>query len=137
MFKLHPRLEGDTFLVANLKLCRLLLMNDENYPWYILVPQVDNIQEIFQLSDIDQLQLMKESNALSKFLVKQYAPDKLNIAALGNVVPQLHIHHVVRYETDLAWPAPIWGKHPVKHYSENDVENILVKARESMAELLN
>lgn len=85
-------------------------MNDSQYPWFILVPRRDNIKEIYQLSGMDRQQLMNESCMLAEVINNLYRPDKLNIAAIGNLVPQLHLHHVARYQTDKAWPAPIWGK---------------------------
>ncbi len=92
-------------------------MNDASYPWFVLVPQLDNLSEIFQLSDTDQQQLMRESSFFAKVLSEEFNADKINIAALGNMVKQLHIHHVVRYENDRTWPAPIWGKHPAEPYT--------------------
>lgn len=116
MFALHPQLEKDTFNLGRFSLCLLLLMNDSNYPWFILVPQRDNIREIHELDDADRIQLLHESTLLSRALTRAFAPDKLNIAALGNQVPQLHLHHIVRYTRDPAWPAPIWGKLPARPY---------------------
>lgn len=92
-------------------------MNDCTYPWLILVPRRPEIQEIFQLGEADRAQLLRESTQLSQVLHSVCRPDKLNIAALGNVVAQLHLHHVARYHTDPAWPAPIWGKAPAVPYS--------------------
>jgi diadenosine tetraphosphate (Ap4A) HIT family hydrolase len=109
MFELHPRLEQETLAVGDFPLCRLLLMNDANFPWFILVPRHFGIREIFELNECDQQQLIRESSQLSRALVRLFHADKLNIAALGNMVPQLHIHHVVRYQTDMAWPNPVWG----------------------------
>ena len=108
-FRLHPTLATDTFAIADLPLCRLLLSNDASYPWTILVPKRENISEIYQLDQTDQVQLLAESSALSQCMQSLYKPDKLNIAALGNIVPQLHIHHIARYKSDIAWPAPVWG----------------------------
>jgi len=108
-FKLHPTLAMNTCIVTELPLSRLLLSKDGNYPWTILVPRRENITEIFQLNAMDQRQLLEESNNLSQCLQSVLSPDKLNIAALGNMVPQLHIHHIARYKTDKAWPAPVWG----------------------------
>lgn len=116
MFSLHPQLEKDTFNLGQFPLCRLLLMNDSNYPWFILVPQRDNIRELHELNDTDRCQLWDESAQLARALTQAFSPDKLNIAALGNQVPQLHIHHVVRYTRDPAWPAPVWGKVPARRY---------------------
>jgi len=118
MFELHPRLAQDTFLVGDFPLCHLLLMNDTNYPWFILVPRRTEIREIFELENRDQQQLLKESSLLAKVLNQLFQADKLNIAALGNMVPQLHIHHIVRYQTDQAWPNPVWGLFPTQPYTE-------------------
>ena len=118
MFELHPRLTQDTSVVGDFPLCRLLLMNDANYPWFILVPRRTEIREIFQLGQRDQQQLLKESSQLSQVLNQIFQADKLNIAALGNMVPQLHIHHIVRYQTDPAWPNPVWGWSPAQPYTE-------------------
>ncbi|MGH8371992.1 MAG: HIT domain-containing protein [Gammaproteobacteria bacterium] len=116
MFRLHRQLEVDTLPLGKFKLCRLLLMNDSNYPWFILVPQRNNIRELHELDDTDRIQLLHESTLLSRALMQVFTPDKLNIAALGNQVPQLHLHHIVRYTRDPAWPAPVWGKLPARPY---------------------
>lgn len=124
MFNLHPQLEKDCIHIADLSLCRILLANDQQYPWFILVPMVNEISEIIDLSEAQQQQLWQESARFSHLLKAAYAPDKLNVAALGNVVPQLHIHHVARFTTDAAWPAPIWGKHPTVPYGAAQIEVI-------------
>ena len=118
MATIHPQLMQDCQLLGNFTLCHLLLMRDANYPWCILVPDRDDISEIHQLSETDQQQLFRESSLLSVAMESAFSPDKLNIAALGNVVPQLHLHHVARYRTDAAWPAPVWGRVPAKPYLE-------------------
>ncbi|MDX9740625.1 MAG: HIT family protein [Gammaproteobacteria bacterium] len=118
MAELHPRLREDTFELGCLPLCRLLLMNDANWPWFILVPDRAGITEIHQLDAADQWQLTRESSFLALRLSTHFRADKLNIAALGNVVPQLHVHHIVRYRTDPAWPAPVWGRLAPKPYEE-------------------
>ena len=105
-------------------LCHLLLMNDCQFPWFILVPARADIREIFQLQADDRRQLLDESCLLSEFLMEAYAGDKLNVAALGNQVPQLHLHHIVRFATDAAWPAPIWGKQPAQAYSMEAIVEI-------------
>jgi len=110
LFQLHPRLKQDCITIGRFDLCQLLMMNDSQYPWFILVPEKANITEIYQLSKADQHTLTQESSYLSENLAMLYKADKMNIAAIGNLVPQLHLHHVVRYQTDQAWPAPIWGK---------------------------
>lgn len=130
-FQLHPRLDQDCFKVTTLPLCQLLMMNDQQYPWFILVPQRPNIREIHQLSAEDRYQLLSESCLLSEALQTLYQPDKLNIAAIGNLVPQLHIHHVARFQHDAVWPAPIWGKLPPQPFALEEAQlriNILKNA---------
>ncbi len=109
MFQLHVQLENDCIVLGKFELCQLLLLNDANYPWFILVPERENLTEIYQLSHTEQQQLMHESGLFSQCLQQVFLPDKLNIAALGNVVAQLHIHHIARFITDASWPAPVWG----------------------------
>ena len=106
-------------------LSHLLLMKDSNYPWFILVPDRDNITEIHQLKDKDQQQLIAESSILCRIIEQQFKADKINIAALGNLVPQLHLHHIVRYTTDAAWPAPVWGKLPAKPYTDEEMKRVI------------
>ena len=127
LFELDTRLENDTKHIASWPLCDLLLMNDSQYPWCILVPRVANLSEIYQLSHRQRQQLDLESIYLSKTLMQIFTGEKLNIAALGNVVNQLHIHHVVRYSSDPSWPAPVWGKFPAKPYSEESLKSCLKK----------
>lgn len=122
MFVLSPQLEADTIFIGDLKLCRLLLSRDANYPWCILVPRREDITEIHHLNELDQQQLLKESSRLSTVMSDVFSADKMNVAALGNVVSQLHVHHVVRYHTDPSWPAPIWGKLPPKNYTDSEIE---------------
>lgn len=109
-FQLHPRLQADTITLGDWPLCRVLRMNDANYPWFILVPRVPGTNEIHQLHRDQRTTLWFESDTLSRWLVNEYKPDKLNLAALGNQVPQLHLHHVGRFTDDASWPAPIWGQ---------------------------
>jgi diadenosine tetraphosphate (Ap4A) HIT family hydrolase len=110
IFTLHPRLAEDCIPLGRFGLCRLLLMNDSHYPWFILVPEIADVTEIYQLSKTDKITLTAESSFLAENLADLYRADKMNIAAIGNLVPQLHIHHIVRYRSDAAWPAPVWGK---------------------------
>ncbi|MBX6421452.1 MAG: HIT domain-containing protein [Nevskia sp.] len=116
-FVLPAPLAADGIRVGATPLCELLLMNDAQYPWFVLVPRRAGVREIYQLEDADQLQLLRESVRLSRALMQAYGGDKLNVAALGNLVPQLHVHHVVRYRGDPAWPAPVWGRHPMRPYT--------------------
>lgn len=117
-FILHPRLAADCHVLGELPLCRLLLMNDANYPWCILVPRRAGIREIYELGEDDQLALLRESSMLGRALMLAFGGTKLNVAALGNMVPQLHVHHIVRYEGDPAWPGPVWGRHPARPYAD-------------------
>ncbi|MBL4774890.1 MAG: HIT domain-containing protein [Mariprofundus sp.] len=126
---LHPQLDNDCFIIGRFPLSVLLLLNDNNYPWFILVPQRPNITEIHQLSEPDQMQLMRESSQLAVCIERDFAADKINIAALGNVVPQLHIHHIVRYKSDPAWPAPVWGKVTAIPYSKHAAQELCQRMR--------
>lgn len=121
---LHPQLQQDCIILGRFELCLVLLMNDKQYPWLILVPQRENIREIFDLCEADQHLLMQESNQLSKMLSILFNADKMNIAALGNIVPQLHIHHIVRFNDDPAWPAPVWGRMPAIAYSPEERSDV-------------
>lgn len=109
MFQLHPKLAQDTFLVGDFPLSTCRLMNDCQFPWLILVPRVSGVKEIYELSGTDQVQFLKESSWLASQLAKTFGADKMNIAALGNQVAQLHFHHIVRYHNDVRWPNPVWG----------------------------
>lgn len=118
MFEMDERLQNDTVVVTELPLCRVLLMNDSQFPWLILVPRINNLAELHELDDEQMQQFVTESRLVSKVLEHCFKPHKLNVAALGNVVRQLHIHHVARFQSDVAWPAPIWGRQPAVPYSE-------------------
>jgi len=130
VFALDQRLQQDTLVIGDFPLSRLLLSNDSNYPWFILVPRIDGISEVFQLGVADQQRLWQETTALAQLLNEGLAADKMNIGALGNVVSQLHVHVIVRKRDDAAWPAPVWGKHPAKPYSDAQVEAIRARLRE-------
>ncbi|MDO3377877.1 HIT domain-containing protein [Geoalkalibacter halelectricus] len=127
MFTLHPQLEADTIMLGDFPLCRLLLMNDAAYPWFILVPRREDIREIFELDEADQAAFLQESTFLARRLSEVFAADKINVAALGNLVPQLHVHHIVRYHDDPAWPAPVWGKAPARPYTPKELAAMLLK----------
>ncbi|MDX8380524.1 MAG: HIT domain-containing protein [Ghiorsea sp.] len=122
---LHAQLHQDCYVLGRFELSLLLLMNDHQYPWFILVPQRENISEIHQLSATDQQLFITESSALSEALVSAFSADKINIAALGNMVPQLHIHHIARYRNDAAWPKPVWGAFPAKPYTDEEVTIVI------------
>lgn len=136
MYELHRQLKQDTFYLGHLKLCDVLLMNDARYPWVILVPRRENITEVFQLSDADQYLLSTESAFVAKQLSSLVVADKMNVAALGNIVSQLHIHHVARYQTDEAWPAPIWGTGSTVTYSEGESLAVAEQMKMVLKELL-
>jgi len=133
MAKLHPQLEKDCVVLGQFLLSKLLLMRDANYPWLILVPDRDGVTEIFQLDEADQQQLQRESSCIAKLLAKEFNADKINIAALGNIVPQLHIHHVARFTDDVAWPAPVWGACPAKAYSEEQLGKMIAGVKTALA----
>ncbi|WP_017906035.1 HIT family protein [Pseudomonas asplenii] len=134
MFVLDSRLQQDTLPMGDFPLCRLLLSNDSNYPWFILVPRRAEISEVFELDAADQAQLWQETNALAQALKQVFKADKMNVAALGNVVSQLHMHVIVRHRGDAAWPAPVWGKHPARPYAEVEVAEIRERLKAALAE---
>ena len=108
-------------------------MNDSNYPWFILVPDRENITEIHQLDVSDQNRLIAESSLLARSIERLFEADKINVAALGNIVPQLHLHHIVRYRSDPAWPAPVWGKLAARPYSDDELTTIIAKLRNELS----
>ena len=130
-FNLDAKLHADTHHICDLKLCRVLLMNEQNYPWVILVPMKNGAVEITDLSQEDQHQLLAETTKVMDVLKSLTDCTKLNVANLGNVVSQLHVHVVARFETDAAWPAPIWGKADPVAYEETDATGMVavLKAR--------
>jgi diadenosine tetraphosphate (Ap4A) HIT family hydrolase len=116
-WSLHPQLAQDTVPVGDLALSRVLLAKDANYPWLILVPRRPALTEIIDLPESDQVQLLGEIDTVARALKAITACDKLNIAAIGNVVSQLHIHVVARRRSDAAWPKPVWGAMPAIAYT--------------------
>jgi len=130
VFALDQRLQQDTLVIGDFPLCRLLLSNDSNYPWFILVPRINGISEVFHLDVADQQKLWEETTGLAQLLNDGLGADKMNIGALGNVVSQLHVHVIVRKRDDAAWPAPVWGKHPARPYTEEPVVALRARLRE-------
>ncbi|MBM5783028.1 MAG: HIT domain-containing protein [Pelagibacterales bacterium] len=124
MFKLDSKLQADTFFITDLKLSSLLLMNNANYPWLILVPRQENVSELTDLSFEDQIEVLKEINLVCQILQNFFKPYKLNIANLGNVVRQLHIHLIARFENDLSFPKPVWGSDS-KFYEKSEAEKLI------------
>ncbi len=130
-FTLHQRLRKDTFEIARLRLSTLLLMNDSSFPWIILVPMRVSVKELHELTAGDRAVLMEEIAAASRVVENLYRPDKINIGALGNIVPQLHIHVIGRCTGDRAWPGPAWGSGAPEPYSEGALKAALSRLREA------
>ena len=124
MFPLHKRLQEDTFQLGSLSLSRVLLMNDSSFPWLILVPDREGIREIHELSAYDRSVLVEEISVSSKIVQMLFAPEKINIGALGNLVPQLHVHIVGRFRSDRSWPGPVWGSGPGRPYAADALSGI-------------
>lgn len=135
MTTIHPQLLNDCKVIGKFSLSHVLLMRDANYPWCVLVPDRENISEIFELKPVEQKQLNLESNTLSQYLKTEFHADKMNVAALGNVVPQLHIHHIVRFTTDVSWPSPVWGAYPAKAYSDSELAQLVERLRKGLESL--
>lgn len=124
-FQLHPRLRDDTFEVLRLELSQVRLMNDRAVPWLILVPQRPDVTELHMLTPMDRATLVEEVACASRVLEQLYRPDKLNVAALGNMVQQLHIHVIGRFAQDRAWPDPIWNTEPRQPYARDEMASTL------------
>lgn len=133
MFELHPQLHKDTVKIGEFALSDVLLMNDARYPWVILVPRQMHIREIHQLSEADQHVLISESSFVAEAMMHCFAAHKMNVAALGNMVPQLHLHHIARYDTDQCWPKPIWGVGEAVLYQAEQLTQRLMQLRQSLS----
>ena len=120
-WQLHPQLADDTTPVIELPLCEVRLMDDANHPWLVLVPRVAGITEIIDLDAAQRLQLSEEIDTTCRALRTLFNPDKLNVAALGNMVPQLHVHVIARYRSDIAWPRPVWGAGNARSYAPEEL----------------
>ena len=129
MFELDGRLAADTFVLGSTSLSRVLLMNDARFPWLILVPERADVSEPFDLSEADQEQLWQESMRLGGAMKAHFAADKINVAALGNQVAQLHVHHIARFHTDDAWPGPVWGVGSAVPYEAAAVQALMHELR--------
>ncbi|WP_027907397.1 HIT family protein [Pseudomonas taiwanensis] len=129
MFVLDSRLQQDSLVLGDFPLSRVLLSKDANYPWFILVPRREGVSELFNLSTDEQAQLWKETTYLAEVLKDEFAGDKMNVATLGNVVSQMHMHVIVRRHGDAAWPAPVWGKVPAIEYGPGQVDAIRQRLR--------
>ncbi len=127
MFKIDQRIEKDTLFCCDLSLSSLYLMNDKKYPWFILVPRIEDVYDLTDLEFSSQIKLLEEINIVDGFLRENYQYDKLNVASLGNVVKQLHIHIIARYEQDYSYPAPVWCGNVAESYDDNEIKNIIAK----------
>lgn len=132
MFELHPMLAADTVNIGDLPLSTVLLNKDANYPWVILVPRREGVTEVVQLDNGDRRQLLDESCIIANSLTELFSPDKLNIATIGNIVSQLHMHHVCRFKTDACWPAPVWGQVPALGYDDEALSKLLWVMRNNL-----
>ena len=128
-WSLHPQLTQDTIDIGDLPLCRVLVIKDANYPWLLLVPRREGAVEIIDLDDVAQAQLTTEVSRVARALKEITKCDKLNIAALGNVVPQLHVHVIARRKNDVAWPRPVWGAAPPLAHDATEVQNFISAIR--------
>jgi len=126
MFKLDKKLAADSYFVRDLKFCQLLLMNNANYPWLILVPKKENLVELTDLNFFEQIEVLQEINLVADILQQKFSPYKLNIAMLGNMVRQLHIHIIARFENDEAFPRPVWGE-GAKAYDDEKAKNLIAE----------
>lgn len=123
-FCLDPRLAADSYLLSELPLCQLRLIDDARYPWLVLIPRRAGVSEVFELSVEDQHQMWREAAMIGRAVKADHAGDKLNIASLGNMVPQLHIHVIVRYQGDAAWPGPVWGQGKAEPYGPQGLAEV-------------
>ena len=130
-FSLHPRLAADTFLVDDWPLCRVLLMNDSRFPWLILVPRQDGLRDFDEIAESDKPSFLTEIDRASRALRTETSAEKMNVAALGNMVPHLHVHVVARFVTDAAWPAPVWGVGEAVPYTTDQAEALILALREA------
>jgi diadenosine tetraphosphate (Ap4A) HIT family hydrolase len=128
-WSLHPQLTQDTIDIGDLPLCRVLVIKDANYPWLLLVPRREGAVEIIDLDEVAQAQLTTEVSRVARALKEITKCDKLNIAALGNVVPQLHVHVIARRKNDVAWPRPVWGVAPPLAHDATEVQNFISALR--------
>jgi len=131
-YRLHPQLAADSHPVAKLALCELRLMDDANYPWLVLVPRLPDARELIDLGEVPRRQLMEEIDEAGRVLRSLFRPHKLNVAALGNLVPQLHVHVIARFQEDPAWPAPVWGRVAARPYEAEALAERVSLLREAL-----
>ena len=131
-YELHPQLAADTHPVAALELCELRMMDDANYPWLVLVPRLPEARDLVDLDRAQRHVLSDEVDRASRALRDAFQPFKLNVAALGNLVPQLHVHVIARYEHDPAWPSPVWGRVAARPYTPELLVERIALLRETL-----
>ena len=131
-FVLHERLAADTVAVAELGLCSVRLMNDRTWPWLVLVPRRPAAREIIDLGEADRRLLIEKIAVASRVLQTLHRPDKINIGALGNLVPQLHVHVIARFTGDPAWPRPVWGVQPPVPYAAEELDTAVATLRTAL-----
>ncbi len=129
---LHPQLARDTVAIGDLPLSRVLLINDANFPWLLLVPRRRGVSEIIDLEEVEQAQLWTEISRTGRVLKALATCDKLNVAALGNVVAQLHVHVIARRQGDAAWPKPVWGAVPPIEYDKDSLAHFVDTLRNKL-----
>jgi len=128
-FELHPQLAADCYRVKKLKICRVLMMNDSRFLWTILVPELPHLKELHDLPREHRVDVLEDIDRVSRALEFMAAADKINVAALGNQVSQLHIHVIARSVNDAAWPAPVWGVGEAVPYAMDESEAIVAQLR--------
>lgn len=126
MFTLDPQFEKDTFAIGKLVLCHVLLMNNAHYPWIIMVPEHPSASELMDLSRSERLLLIEECTAVAEIMKREFLAHKMNVATLGNMTPQLHMHIIARFKEDISWPSAIWGQNmPVLHYTPEETQLLI------------
>jgi diadenosine tetraphosphate (Ap4A) HIT family hydrolase len=131
-FVLDARLAADSHLIGDLPLSQLRLVDDARFPWFVLVPRIAGARELIDLDEGDQRTLLAEINRLGRVLESELRPDKLNVAALGNVVPQLHVHVIARFTNDAAWPNPVWGRGERVAYPDSERDARIALLRDAL-----
>ncbi|MDO8289126.1 MAG: HIT domain-containing protein [Parvibaculum sp.] len=132
LFRLHERLAADTWTIKDLALSRVLLMNDKRYPWLILVPRRDDLRDFHDVAEADKAALHAEIDHASAVLKELTGAFKINVAAIGNMVPQLHVHVIARFEEDAVWPKPVWGLGEAVPYSPSEVGSLIEKLKKAI-----
>lgn len=131
-FQLHERLAADTWTIKDLALCRVLLMNDRRYPWLILVPRRAGLRDFHDVAEADKAAFQSEVDHVSIVLKELTGAHKINVAAIGNMVPQLHVHVIARFESDAVWPKPVWGLGEAEPYAPSEVGSLIERLKKGI-----